>query len=287
MMSERIMFGKMPPATFFEDRFFDINRPYTLQYKTLPEEDVARPHCSTSLEIFMSIDAVGSFHLDGQITALNSEHCFVIPPFTIHSVNLKHGRGEVYVMQLSFTALRPYIDISQLLHISGRTIQPQVLPQEDIPFFLKEFQRMIKNDHDMLLCVHSILKILEKITSIDLAADSETAKQKHSVYSEELQAVIVWSMNHFCQPISLSTVAKYAGYTKSYFCTWFKKNTGMSYTDYINMLRVNYSCEVLGKTASISLACESVGFHDVSYFIKLFKSIKGCTPGDYLRRKDR
>lgn len=286
-MSERIVFGKMPPTTFFEDRFFDINRPYTLQYKTLPENDVAQAHCSSSLEIFLSVNGVGTFNLDGHVTVLSGIHCFVIPPFIIHSVNLERGQGEVYVMQLSFTAIRPYVDIAQLLHISRRTILPQVLQQERIPFFVKEFQRMIKHDDDLLLCIHSILKILKNITQIDTAVSSETAKQKQIGYSEELQAVIVWSMNHFCQPISLSTVAKYAGYTKSYFCTWFKKNTGMSYTDYINMLRINYSCEVLKKTSSISLACESVGFNDVSYFIKLFKEIKRCTPGEYLRQKGK
>ncbi|HHU02507.1 MAG TPA: helix-turn-helix transcriptional regulator [Christensenellaceae bacterium] len=282
-MNKRIGYGKLPPTAFFEEVFFDVNRPYSLRYKTLPEKDIALAHYATTFELFVSIKAIGSFFLDGQVIPLSDKHAIVVPAYTIHSVSLEPSDGEVFVLQLSFEALKPYVDIEKLLYSGRRRIIPMELPEMLIPFILDKFQQLIKHDDDILICINMILNILGTIIQPQFFDDIKI-EYDDSRYSEDIQKVINWTMTHFRKPIALDDVANYIGYTKSYFCTWFKNNTGMSYIQYVNAMKINYSCEVLIETSSITSASESVGFENISYFIQLFKKIKGYTPKQYLRK---
>ncbi|MGI6653416.1 MAG: helix-turn-helix transcriptional regulator [Christensenellales bacterium] len=282
-MESRVSFGKFPPDTFFEDRFFDLRQPYSVRYKTVPQDDIAQVHYSTSLEVFVSINVDGVFMIDGKTWKLDKLHAFVVPPYSIHSVSLKEGTGQVYLLQFSFEALEPYLGLVQLLNLTNRRIHPHCVSEDHTPVLLEQLRSLIKHDQDLMRCMHILLDLIIGIATISTSdKDQETPVDKFKS-SNDIQAIILWTMNHFRRPISLDEVAKIAGYTKSYFCTWFKKNTGINYQTYLNILRINYSCEVLRKTSSIATACESVGFSNQSYFIQLFRKIKGYTPMQYIR----
>lgn len=286
-MESRVSFGKFPPATFYEDRFFDFRQPYSVRHKTVPQDDIAQAHYSTSLEIFLSINIEGEFLIDGKTWKLGGIHAFVVPPYSIHSVSLKKGPGEVYLLQFSFEALEPYLGLIQLLSLSNRRILPHCVSEDYTPMLLEHLRSLIQHDQDLMRCMHILLDIVMGISTICAPDKEEEAPIEKFKSSNDIQAVILWTMNHFKQPISLDEVAQIAGYTKSYFCTWFKKNAGLSYQTYLNILKINYSCEVLMKTSSIAAACESIGFSNQSYFIQLFKEIKGCTPMQYIRARGK
>jgi YesN/AraC family two-component response regulator len=62
----------------------------------------------------------------------------------------------------------------------------------------------------------------------------------------------------------------------------FKQEMGVTFTDYLNQVRINKSCELLTNT-SLNLIDVSLqaGFDDQSYFSKVFKKLKGITPKSY------
>lgn len=82
--------------------------------------------------------------------------------------------------------------------------------------------------------------------------------------------------------ISLKTVANHLHTNPSYLSMLFKQEMGVTFTDYLNQVRINRSCELLTNT-SLSLIDVSLqaGFDDQSYFSKVFKKIKGVTPKSY------
>lgn len=71
---------------------------------------------------------------------------------------------------------------------------------------------------------------------------------------------------------------------ENYFCRFFKDNIGMSLTTYINKYRCEKAAKLLLdsnlKILGVAISC---GFDNNSYFIRTFKSIKGCTPKEYRR----
>ena len=71
-------------------------------------------------------------------------------------------------------------------------------------------------------------------------------------------------------------------YSSSYMCNVFKKYTGMTMTDYLNDLRLQYAANQIKLTSATILAIsQEVGFASISYFNKQFKKKYHCTPMQY------
>ena len=62
----------------------------------------------------------------------------------------------------------------------------------------------------------------------------------------------------------------------------FKKSTGSSFKEYLNMVRIEESKRLLSNTDfSIIDIAIAVGFEDQSYFSKVFKKFTGLTPKQF------
>ena len=62
----------------------------------------------------------------------------------------------------------------------------------------------------------------------------------------------------------------------------FKKYYGLTATDYINGLRINYASNLLLNTnRPIIDICFDCGFQSLSYFYRVFKEENGLTPGEF------
>ena len=59
----------------------------------------------------------------------------------------------------------------------------------------------------------------------------------------------------------------------------FKEATGMTLTQYLNKIRIDYACSLLANSAMpIKSIAISSGFEDSYYFSRLFKTLKGSNP---------
>ena len=81
---------------------------------------------------------------------------------------------------------------------------------------------------------------------------------------------------------TMSSAAKACGVSYSYFSRMFKESMGMSFSDYLNRVRINRSVSALVSTDdSITDIALSVGFSSTSYYIQTFRRMKGCSPNRY------
>ena len=86
-------------------------------------------------------------------------------------------------------------------------------------------------------------------------------------------------MGVYARDISLDEIARYAGMNKSAFCTFMKRHTGRTFSEYMNELRLNRAVERIKNTdESIAEIAFSVGFSNVTYFNRLFRNKYKCTP---------
>jgi AraC family transcriptional regulator, arabinose operon regulatory protein len=81
--------------------------------------------------------------------------------------------------------------------------------------------------------------------------------------------------------LELSGMATSIHLNPVYFGKLFKKNTGYSFKEYLNLIRIN-NAEMLLATGEFNVTevAERCGFNDVSYFSNVFKSIKGFPPSN-------
>lgn len=79
-------------------------------------------------------------------------------------------------------------------------------------------------------------------------------------------------VNEIAACVHLSTAA---------FCRYFKKQTKMTFTDFVNQYRITQAKTLLMKDITVSEACYEVGFESLSYFNKLFKKLTGVNPSKF------
>lgn len=114
-----------------------------------------------------------------------------------------------------------------------------------------------------------------------LADDAAATELKESIIGRMLQYVD----EHYTHQLLLKDLADKFYINKNYASLLFRRHTGMSYSDYLNNLRLNRAKELLnGTTLSISEVAEQSGYSDYFYFNKLFKKTFGITPAKYRRQ---
>ncbi len=92
---------------------------------------------------------------------------------------------------------------------------------------------------------------------------------------------------NYAHEISLEEISAVLNINPSYFCRLFKAATGSSFCEYLNFVRISKS-EKLFKISEKSIMEISfdVGFSSVTYFNRIFRKIKGCTPSVYRKAQN-
>lgn len=84
---------------------------------------------------------------------------------------------------------------------------------------------------------------------------------------------------HCHQPLTLAETARAAGLSPSRFCTVLKQETGTTFSRILNRMRVDRAAAMIRRgeasMGEIALRC---GFADQSYFTRIFRRERGCTP---------
>lgn len=87
---------------------------------------------------------------------------------------------------------------------------------------------------------------------------------------------------NFSEGITLNQLAQKLNFSSGYLSRLFQEEVGKSFTDYLNMIRVNKAKELL-KTTDLKVyqIADEVGFTDSYYFSSWFKKIVGVSPTTY------
>lgn len=108
--------------------------------------------------------------------------------------------------------------------------------------------------------------------------------KNHSMknYSLLVQKVITIIDSDLTADLSLHRQAEMLNVNASYLSTLFKKETGMTLTEYVAKKRVDHAAFLLASTnMQIQNIAQHCGIFDVNYFTKIFKKNKGKTPKEY------
>lgn len=88
--------------------------------------------------------------------------------------------------------------------------------------------------------------------------------------------------SNFMCAFSLSQLAEIYHYNEKYLGRIFKMTYNISFKEYVNLKRLQYSKNLLkfSKASIIDISFKS-GFNNVTYFNRIFKSHYGMTPSEY------
>ncbi|MFX3633187.1 MAG: response regulator [Candidatus Pristimantibacillus sp.] len=106
--------------------------------------------------------------------------------------------------------------------------------------------------------------------------------QQDKIYSPQVQEAIQYVDMHLHEPLSMRDIADYLHMNASYFSVLFKEQIGLTFTEYMARRRVQRAKELLSNTRlAIAEIAEQVGYQTDKYFVKVFRSFEGISPGQY------
>ena len=275
-----VYYGDRLPNGFEERFFFSPQMPYTICIKEFQMEDIVPLHYADTIELLLCENLCGEIVIDNQRFALEGEQLFVIPPYTLHSNNIRPGGGTMHVFKICFQEMDRYFNVQNYLALKDLSLsQAQYL----CPAYAEVkaiVQRLIALDGDLMACLPLIMELF-----LELSRHMNRSQSGVSTYarfkSSSLQELIRWTNENYNRKIAIEEVAKMAGYSKYYFCSLFRQATGMSYMTYLKSVRIFHACLLLQKGEPVQSVAAAVGFCDAAHFIQVFKQEQGLSPRRY------
>ncbi len=140
----------------------------------------------------------------------------------------------------------------------------------------EEQDKKIAYEYYMLANMHMIMAVLYRSGTV---TDDINTVDMQSI--KKVMPALDFVCNNFERPISVSDGAEVLRIDKAYFCRLFKNKCNCTFTEYLNFVRVCKAEELLKNGESISQTAYNVGFSSQSYFDKIFKKYKLCSPREY------
>lgn len=110
-------------------------------------------------------------------------------------------------------------------------------------------------------------------------------KRSTALYSAPIRQILVTIDASIDGDLSLKRFANELFLNTSYLSSLFKKETGLTLTDYVNQHRINYAKRLLKSTTlSIQAVAAAVGISDIHYFTRLFRRETGFSPREFRKQ---
>lgn len=126
-------------------------------------------------------------------------------------------------------------------------------------------------------CIKYLYNLLTDIS------DDKFSKGRNSLnYNPYIKKAVEYCIKNYESNITIDTICNELSINKSYFCKLFKSETGYTFTNFLNIFRVEKSKTLLNTTdMSLLDIAIGVGFNSQSYYSSVFKKITNKTPLEY------
>jgi AraC-like DNA-binding protein len=134
-------------------------------------------------------------------------------------------------------------------------------------------------------------KLIE-IACLLLRAQGATAPEPQSARAARrktiarLEQVLAWLRSNFQRPVQMAAIARRFGMRPSSFSDFFRRNLGVTFTEYLMQLRVSEAARRIEEgTAGSAEAAFACGFATRASFYRAFRKVMGASPGEWLRAR--
>lgn len=222
-----------------------------------------------------------------------------IPDKPFHNIQIIESRYELENNLIHAVCSGNEASALELLAKLRSMILPQRLPdrlrdQKDYTITLNTLLRKATEQagvHPIHIdcCSNSNIKLIEELSSISQCYTFQGKMvrsyceliHKHSLqnYSSIVAKVLTYIHTDLRADLGLNVLAEYLSVNASYLSTLFKKEVGITLTDYVNQSRIALAQKLLLTTdMPIKSVAQQCGIPDVYYFTRLFKRSTGTTP---------
>ena len=132
----------------------------------------------------------------------------------------------------------------------------------------------------------TIEKVFVWLLTIGNAYVDTLTRQEFDANEAVVKKAVTYVQQHYASPdLSVVEVAKAAYISPNYLSRVFKRQVGCSILEYIRNARLEQAKLLLKHSdKNASQVAKNVGYHDRTYFSKVFKQVTGVSPNEYRRK---
>ncbi len=254
-------------------------------------------HYHNGYEIFLFERAVAQLLVNHTIYDIQDGDILLINPFIMHTayqllpgfykrycINVASSDVDQSLLRYRLDSLLKSINRKPLIHLKATDYNP--LTGWRCSSIYAIYARKDPLWQEKLLAELALL--LADIVSADQSRPdiSLSTNQQSAFRDRRIVKLLSFIDEHFREELSLSDLEKRFFTSRYHICRLFKKETGLTISQYVNRKKVSLAQQILNDPdISIADACRASGFNFAQHFTSVFRSITGFTPSEYQKNR--
>lgn len=247
------------------------------------------PHWHQEMEILYILNGSATVTMEGARHKVAPLDLIVIDSAKVHEVIYELPQTMGICIHISKGYLRRYITDIDLMHISccPEKLRPgRQQAYNQLCGYLKDLT-LLYFDQKASYALNSSAQLLQIIAVlVDQFSEAlpETSPALDNSQRSRIEQIFRYVEQHYREPIGPGEAAGELGLNKEYFCRFFKKNTGLSFLQYVSQVRLSHVYQdLLYSEGSVQEILEQNGVYNSKLFYKQFKETYHCTPMELKR----
>ena len=250
-----------------------------------------RPSRHDFLEVFYVFEGRGRFLLNGCAYPCRRDDLIVVPPETLHVIeDDKESALSLYGVCVAPRVWRHDPGLAEKLPV-GRLPGGRI-PRAEIKSDLRAllFEQTLVKPWSSSVILGITLKLLGTLLRANVPPVAGGGPETNAAAdSREMMRIYVHDLKRrFFEDADLECAVLRLGMSRRRFTQLFREETGTSWLEYVQRLRMDYACRLLLETSrtveSIAFEC---GYDAISSFYRVFKRHTGLTPAAWRQARRR
>lgn len=257
---------------------------------TLYRRGEPRELWNSQIEIMFLLQGTGRIFFENARMgyALQEADIFVINSFELHNLELDEGAVALSLhISLRFAAavnselLKYPVNCRSFLYGKDKQGSFDVLRSGFAEVFREEYKNIVQHSSYFR---SKAVSVLEELSRYFLDREHPLESRKGL---ENLKPAIHYIQFHYRENITLEDLANQTFLSRTYISRSFTKFFGISFTEYVTLLRVAHAARLLPGEKTVSEIAMESGFPSANSLILAFKRYQGSTPGEYRKKMRR
>ncbi|MBR5472942.1 MAG: helix-turn-helix transcriptional regulator [Clostridia bacterium] len=255
------------------------DKDYYIEKRFIKAGEYFAPHWHDYFELEFILDGCGEHIYNNTKYTLSRGSIYLMSFYDFHELTAK---TDMNVLKLQFNENVLPNGLNDFLFLSRNRFCCAVDENETM-HIIKLFDILKREENGAGLFSEMLIKNL--IAEIIITVIRNSAQDENTVVPTLLQNAVAYIHNNFREQITLNGLARYCNVTPNYLGAQFSKKMGISFSDYLNTVRLRYACNLLDGT---NLSCKEIafacGYNSVEHFVYTFKKKLNCTPIGYRKK---
>lgn len=241
-------------------------------------------HWHEAMEILFCLNGEVTIHVDHETITLTHNQLIVFDSREVHSI---HSGSNLYMflcIHVDKKQLSVYCPDLELYHIRCRPVpldDPKSTQYIHLCQLAHDLTRTNIEDEStsaMRSDGTALLMLADMIRYFSVYSPPGTATTQNQP-NDTIREIITYVNEHYMEKITLDEMAAQTGFSKEYFCRFFKQHMGITFLRYLNEVRISHAGRLLTTTdLPVSEVMNESGFTNQTIFNRLFKELYGMTP---------